>query len=71
MGRVFLRLAVAALVAPIEAGARLRASAIGAVRILVPMPAHVHQIKQALALIARAKEQLKDAHREFDARACW
>ncbi|MEW5881811.1 MAG: phosphoenolpyruvate--protein phosphotransferase [Pseudomonadota bacterium] len=46
----------------------LRASAVGTVRILVPMLAHVHEIEQALAFIARAKEQLKDAHRKFDAR---
>ncbi len=46
----------------------LRASTVGTVRILVPMLAHVHEIEQALAFIARAKEQLKDAHRKFDAR---
>ncbi|MCL6641265.1 MAG: hypothetical protein K6T92_07825, partial [Candidatus Rokubacteria bacterium] len=46
----------------------LRASAVGTVRILVPMLAHVHEIEQALAFIARAKQQLKDAHRKFDAR---
>jgi phosphotransferase system enzyme I (PtsI) len=46
----------------------LRASTVGTVRILVPMLAHVHEIEQALAFIARAKEQLKDEQRKFDAR---
>jgi phosphotransferase system enzyme I (PtsI) len=46
----------------------LRASAVGTVRILVPMLAHVHEIEQAIAFIARAREQLKEGHRKFDAR---
>jgi phosphotransferase system enzyme I (PtsI) len=46
----------------------LRASAVGTVRILVPMLAHVHEIEQALAFVARAKEQLKEKKQKFDAR---
>ncbi|MCS6945047.1 MAG: phosphoenolpyruvate--protein phosphotransferase [Sutterellaceae bacterium] len=46
----------------------LRASAVGTVRILVPMLAHVHEIEQALAFVARAKEQLKERKQKFDAR---
>lgn len=46
----------------------LRASAVGTVRILVPMLAHVHEIEQALAFVARAREQLKDRRQKFDAR---
>jgi phosphotransferase system enzyme I (PtsI) len=37
----------------------LRASAYGKARILLPMLAHAHEIEQALALLARAKEQLE------------
>jgi phosphoenolpyruvate-protein phosphotransferase (PTS system enzyme I) len=47
----------------------LRASAVGTVRILVPMLAHVHEVEQALAFVARAKEQLKERKQKFDARA--
>jgi phosphotransferase system enzyme I (PtsI) len=47
----------------------LRASSVGTVRILVPMLAHVHEIEQALAFVARAKEQLKEKRQKFDARA--
>jgi len=36
----------------------LRASAFGKARILLPMLAHAHEIEQALALLARAREQL-------------
>jgi len=47
----------------------LRASSVGTVRILVPMLSHVHEIEQALAFVARAKEQLKERRQKFDARA--
>jgi phosphotransferase system enzyme I (PtsI) len=33
------------------------------------MLAHVHEIEQALAFVARAKEQLKEKRQKFDARA--
>ena len=46
----------------------LRASSVGTVRILVPMLAHVHEIDQALAFVARAREQLKERRQKFDAR---
>jgi phosphotransferase system enzyme I (PtsI) len=46
----------------------LRASAVGTVRILVPMLAHVHEVEQALAFVARAKEQLKERKQKFDGR---
>jgi len=46
----------------------LRASAVGTVRILVPMLAHVHEIESALAFVARAKEQLKERKHRFDGR---
>jgi phosphotransferase system enzyme I (PtsI) len=41
---------------------------VGTVRILVPMLAHVHEIEQALAFVARAKEQLKERKQKFDGR---
>jgi phosphotransferase system enzyme I (PtsI) len=46
----------------------LRASSQGTVRILVPMLAHVHEIEEAIAFVARAKEQLKDKRQKFDGR---
>jgi len=46
----------------------LRASSQGTVRILVPMLAHVHEIEEAIAFVARAKEQLKERRQKFDAR---
>jgi phosphotransferase system enzyme I (PtsI) len=46
----------------------LRASSQGTVRVLVPMLAHVHEIEEAMAFVARAKEQLKDRRQKFDAR---
>jgi phosphotransferase system enzyme I (PtsI) len=46
----------------------LRASEVGTVRILIPMLAHVHEIEQAAAFVARAKEQLKERKLKFDAR---
>lgn len=44
----------------------LRASNYGSVRILVPMLAHVHEIEQAMAAIAQAKEQLDDLGIRYD-----
>jgi phosphoenolpyruvate-protein phosphotransferase (PTS system enzyme I) len=38
----------------------LRAAAHGPVRLLIPMLAHGHEIDQAMALIARARESLRD-----------
>ncbi|HEU0200940.1 MAG TPA: phosphoenolpyruvate--protein phosphotransferase, partial [Burkholderiaceae bacterium] len=46
----------------------LRASSVGTVQILVPMLVHVHEIEQALAFVAKAKEQLKERKQKFDAR---
>jgi phosphotransferase system enzyme I (PtsI) len=46
----------------------LRASEVGTVRILVPMLAHVHEIEQALAFVARAKEQLRERKQKYDGR---
>jgi phosphotransferase system enzyme I (PtsI) len=46
----------------------LRASEVGTVRILVPMLAHCHEIEQAIAFVARAKEQLRDRKQKYDAR---
>jgi phosphotransferase system enzyme I (PtsI) len=46
----------------------LRASEVGTVRILVPMLAHCHEIEQAVAFVARAKEQLKERRQKYDAR---
>jgi phosphotransferase system enzyme I (PtsI) len=46
----------------------LRASAVGTVRVLVPMLAHVHEIEEATAFVTRAKEQLKDRKQKYDAR---
>ena len=43
----------------------LRASAIGKVRILIPMVAHVSEVRLALEAIARAKQQLSDAGRAY------
>ncbi len=45
----------------------LRASAIGKVRILIPMVAHVSEVRSALEAIARAKQQLTDAGRAYGA----
>jgi phosphotransferase system enzyme I (PtsI) len=46
----------------------LRASSVGTVRILVPMLAHVHEVEQALAFVARAREQLRERKLKHDAR---
>jgi phosphoenolpyruvate-protein phosphotransferase (PTS system enzyme I) len=43
----------------------LRASAFGKVRILVPMVAHLSEVRQTLEAIERAKQQLRDAGRAF------
>ncbi len=44
----------------------LRASAYGKVRLLVPMLAHLSEIRMTLEALARAKQQLTDAHRPFN-----
>ncbi len=44
----------------------LRASAYGKVRLLVPMLAHLSEITLTLEALARAKQQLADAHRPFN-----
>ncbi len=44
----------------------LRASHYGAVKILLPMVAHAHEIDQTLALIAQAKQQLDERGQPFD-----
>jgi len=44
----------------------LRASIYGKIRILVPMLAHVHEIEQAIAAIAQAKQQLDDLGVHYD-----
>jgi phosphotransferase system enzyme I (PtsI) len=46
----------------------LRASEVGTVRILVPMLAHVHEVEQALAFVAQAKQQLRESKRKYDGR---
>ena len=46
----------------------LRASEVGTVRILVPMLAHAHEIEQALAFVAKAKEQLRERKQKYDGR---
>ena len=46
--------------------AMLRAARYGDVRILIPMLASSNEIKQTLAAIARAKEQLRDEGRKFN-----
>ncbi|HEX8786458.1 MAG TPA: phosphoenolpyruvate--protein phosphotransferase [Telluria sp.] len=44
----------------------LRASAFGKVRILIPMLAHAFEIDQSLAMIAQAKQQLREQNMKFD-----
>ena len=44
----------------------LRASAYGKVRLLVPMLAHAREIRLTLDALARAKQQLLDAHKPFN-----
>jgi phosphoenolpyruvate-protein phosphotransferase (PTS system enzyme I) len=43
----------------------LRASALGQVRILIPMVAHLSEVRLAIEAIARAKQQLDDAGRAY------
>ena len=43
----------------------LRASAFGKVRILVPMVAHMNEIRSTLDALARARQQLDDAGRAY------
>jgi len=50
----------------VQLRAILRASIHGNIRILVPMLAHVHEIEQAVAAIAQAKEQLDDTGVHYD-----
>jgi phosphotransferase system enzyme I (PtsI) len=44
----------------------LRASHYGAVRILLPMVAHAHEIDQTLVLIQQAKQQLEERGQPYD-----
>lgn len=44
----------------------LRASAFGPIKLLVPMMAHAFEIDQTLALIAQAKDQLRQRKQKFD-----
>ncbi|WP_019915687.1 phosphoenolpyruvate--protein phosphotransferase [Methyloversatilis discipulorum] len=46
----------------------LRAAHYGKVRIMLPMVAFQHEIESALAIIALAKQQLREANRKFDDR---
>lgn len=46
--------------------ALLRASAYGKLRILVPMLAHSHEIRQTLRLISQARQQLRDLGCQFN-----
>jgi phosphoenolpyruvate-protein phosphotransferase (PTS system enzyme I) len=41
---------------------------VGTVRILVPMLCHLHEIEQAQAFVARAKEQLRERKQKYDGR---
>lgn len=50
----------------IQLRAILRASHYGKVRLLIPMLAHAHEIEQTLALIDRAKMQLRETRHKFD-----
>lgn len=45
----------------------LRASAYGKVRILIPMLAHLSEVRQTIEALARARQQLMDAKRTFGA----
>lgn len=45
----------------------LRASAVGPVRLLIPMVSHRFEIDQTLALLEKAKHQLKERNIKFDA----
>jgi phosphotransferase system enzyme I (PtsI) len=46
--------------------AMLRASAFGKVRMLVPMVAHLREIRQTLEVVARAREELLDSGQAFN-----
>ncbi|MGV2481046.1 UNVERIFIED_CONTAM: phosphoenolpyruvate--protein phosphotransferase, partial [Salmonella enterica subsp. enterica serovar Weltevreden] len=46
----------------------LRAAHYGKVRSLLPMVAFQHEIESAFAMIALAKQQLREANRKFDDR---
>ena len=46
----------------------LRAAHYGKVRIMLPMVAFQHEIESALAMVALAKQQLREANRKFDDR---
>ncbi|MCB1958928.1 MAG: phosphoenolpyruvate--protein phosphotransferase [Rhodocyclaceae bacterium] len=46
--------------------ALLRASHYGPLKILLPMLAHAHEMDQSLAMIAQAKEQLRERKQKFD-----
>jgi len=50
----------------VQLRAILRASHEGRLRILLPMLAHAHEIDQALALLAQARQQLDDAGLRYD-----
>ncbi len=50
----------------VQLRAILRASALGPVRILIPMIAHLHEIESTLMQIARAKTELKARGATFD-----
>ena len=43
----------------------LRASAYGKVRLLMPMVAHLSEVRQTLEALARARQQLDDAGRRY------
>jgi phosphoenolpyruvate-protein phosphotransferase (PTS system enzyme I) len=43
----------------------LRASAFGKVRLLIPMVAHLSEVRQTLEVLARAKQQLNDAGKAY------
>lgn len=49
----------------VQLRAILRASAFGQVRILVPMLAHMSEVRQTMEAIERAKQQLRDAGRAY------
>jgi phosphoenolpyruvate-protein phosphotransferase (PTS system enzyme I) len=44
----------------------LRASAFGPIKLLIPLITHASEIDRTLALIEKAKQQLRDAKRKFD-----
>lgn len=44
----------------------LRASAVGPIKLLIPMMAHAFEVDQTLALIEQAKEQLRQRKQKFD-----